>query len=137
MLAVALPETLLESTLFGHVKGAFTGATTTHVGLIDQLNRGGVLFFDEAAEASPALQAKLLRVFQTGEYAPIGAPGRQRRSDFHVIAATNVPLARLRAGQHMRADLYDRLAAPVIVAPPSASSSPTRPARGRSCRASR
>ncbi len=116
--AAALPETLLESTLFGHVKGAFTGATTTHVGLIDQLHHGGVLFFDEAAEASPALQAKLLRVFQTGEYNPVGAPARIRRADFHVIGATNVPLEQIQAGQHMRADLYDRLAAPVIVVPP-------------------
>ncbi|MFT6397581.1 MAG: hypothetical protein ACJAYU_002335 [Bradymonadia bacterium] len=128
--AAALPETLLESTLFGHVKGAFTGATATHVGLIDQLHQGGVLFFDEAAEASPALQAKLLRVFQTGEYTPVGAPGRMRRADFHVIGATNVPLDQIQAGHHMRADLYDRLAAPVIVVPPLRELL-TEPARAR------
>lgn len=128
--AAALPETLLESTLFGHVKGAFTGATAERTGLMRALHPGGVLFFDEAAEASAALQAKLLRVFQTGEFAPVGAPGRAERADFHVVAATNAPLDALLEGQAMRADLVDRLAAPLIEVPPLRSLL-TDPARGR------
>ncbi|MGF1465228.1 MAG: sigma-54-dependent transcriptional regulator [Sandaracinaceae bacterium] len=110
----ALPETIVESELFGHEKGAFTGASTRRDGRIAQAD-GGTLFLDEIGELSPAVQVKLLRVLQEGEYEPVG--GRTRVADFRLIAATNKDLeARIREGT-FREDLYYRLNVIAITCP--------------------
>src|SRR5690606_10147607 len=87
----ALPETIVESELFGHEKGSFTGAIAKREGRIAQAARG-TLFLDEIGELSPSVQVKLLRVLQEGEYEPIG--GRTQRASFRLIAATNRNLER-------------------------------------------
>jgi transcriptional regulator with GAF, ATPase, and Fis domain len=103
----ALPEQLLESELFGHERGAFTGAVATKIGRIEQAS-GGTLFLDEIAEMSPLLQAKLLRVLQEREFQRLGGE-RTLKADVRVIAATNRDLsAAIRQGQ-FREDLYYRL----------------------------
>jgi Nif-specific regulatory protein len=103
----ALPDNLLESELFGHEKGAFTGAISQRKGRFEQAD-GGTLFLDEIGEISPAFQAKLLRVLQEGEFERIGG-GRTLKVDVRVIAATNRDLeAEVRAGE-FREDLYYRL----------------------------
>ncbi len=103
----ALPEQLLESELFGHEKGAFTGATSTKIGRIEQAE-GGTLFLDEIAEMSPLVQAKLLRVLETREYQRVGGT-RSLRADVRIIAATNRDLATAITRQTFRQDLYYRL----------------------------
>src|SRR6185312_8802162 len=87
----ALPETLLESELFGYEKGAFTGAMATKIGRLEQA-AGGTLFLDEIAEMSPVVQAKLLRVLQEREFQRLGGT-RAQRADVRVITATNRNLA--------------------------------------------
>jgi transcriptional regulator with PAS, ATPase and Fis domain len=112
----ALPDELIEATLFGHKKGAFTGATSDNPGLFLEA-RGGTLFLDEIGELAVEHQAKLLRAVDSREFVPVGG-ARRVHTDARVIAATNVELpARIAAGG-FRADLYARLAGAVIHMPP-------------------
>lgn len=103
----AVPEALLESELFGHVRGAFTGATSRRVGLFEEATRG-TLFLDEIAEMSPALQAKLLRVLESGLVRAVGAD-REREVDVRIIAATHRDLRERAAAGAFREDLFYRL----------------------------
>ena len=112
----ALPETLLESELFGHVKGAFTGAAGPKVGLA-QVADTGTLFLDEIGEMSPSLQAKLLRLLQEGEVRPVG-DARSTKVDVRVLAATHRDLQRLAEAGEFRKDLYYRLSVICVHLPP-------------------
>jgi DNA-binding NtrC family response regulator len=103
----ALTSSLIESELFGHVRGGFTGATADRVGLFERADRG-TIFLDEIGEASPEVQVKLLRVLEAGEIAPVGAASA-RRVDVRIIAATNRDLSAAVAAGGFRADLYHRL----------------------------
>ena len=112
----AIPETLLESELFGHVRGAFTGATTTKKGKF-ALADGGSIFLDEIGTMSLALQSKLLRVLQEREFEPLGSE-RSERVDLRVIAATNRDLRQMVAGGKFQEDLFYRLNVIPIEIPP-------------------
>jgi DNA-binding NtrC family response regulator len=112
----ALADTLLESELFGHLRGSFTGATESRPGKFEMADRG-TMFLDEIADMNQTLQVKLLRVLQTGEYAPVGSAAN-RRCDVRVVAATNEPLRPLVAGGTVRADLYYRLNVICLDLPP-------------------
>lgn len=103
----AIPEALLESELFGHAKGAFSGADQAREGLISQTD-GGTLFLDEIGDMPLALQAKLLRVLESGRYRPLGA-SEERCADLRLVAATHQPLREQIKQQRFRADLYYRL----------------------------
>lgn len=103
----AIPEHLFESELFGHVKGAFTGALSTRSGLIEEAN-GGTLFLDEVSEISRPLQAKLLRVLEDGEYRRIGEVA-ERKVDVRVLSATNITTEACLSESGFRSDLYHRL----------------------------
>jgi DNA-binding NtrC family response regulator len=111
----AIPESILEAELFGHERGAFTGAIAKREGRFARA-RGGTLFLDEIGELSPAVQVKILRVLQEGEYEPVG--GHTVRADARIVAATNKDLvAEVEAGR-FREDLYYRLNVIAITAPP-------------------
>jgi transcriptional regulator with PAS, ATPase and Fis domain len=112
----AFPETLLESELFGYVKGSFTGAERDKRGLIERANRG-TLFLDEIAETSAAFQAKLLRVLQEREVRAVGG-AKPKRIDVRVVAATNRDLRAEAISGRFREDLYYRLAVFPIHLPP-------------------
>jgi DNA-binding NtrC family response regulator len=112
----ALPKDLIESELFGHKRGAFTGASTDRLGLLREAN-GGSLLLDEIGEMPSYLQTKLLRVLQEREYRPIGSD-QSVRVDFRLICATNVdPEAALREGR-LRSDLYFRINTIALKVPP-------------------
>ena len=112
----ALPEQLVESELFGHVRGAFTGAHRDHPGLVAEAD-GGTLFLDEVEDLPIALQGKLLRLLQEGEYRPVGA-ARSRRADVRIVAAANQDLRARVAERTFRKDLYFRLEVLRIDVPP-------------------
>lgn len=112
----AIPEGLLENELFGHVKGAFTGADQSKKGLLQQAD-GGTLFMDEIAELSPALQVKLLRVFQEQEFYPVGSV-QPIRVNIRLIAATNQDLSKAMSEGKFREDLYYRIHVIPIFLPP-------------------
>jgi psp operon transcriptional activator len=112
----ALPETLLEAELFGHEAGAFTGALRRRIGRFE-LADGGTLFLDEIASAGPAVQEKLLRAIEYGEFERLGS-SETRHADVRVIAAANVDLPTLVEEGRFRADLLDRLAFDVVTLPP-------------------
>ena len=114
--AAAVPESLLESEMFGHVRGAFTGATQTHRGLFNEAN-GGTLFLDEIGDMPLGLQSKLLRVLQSGEVRSVGS-GRLDCVDVRVIAATHRSLPDLVKEGRFREDLYYRLDVISIKVPP-------------------
>jgi DNA-binding NtrC family response regulator len=112
----ALTETLLESELFGHVRGAFTGAVSDHRGRFE-LAGAGTIFLDEIADTSAQFQAKLLRVLENHEFYPVGGE-KPRRTAARVIAATNAPIEERVAGGSFREDLYFRLKVVEITVPP-------------------
>ncbi len=112
----AVPEALLESELFGHERGAFTGAIGAKPGLFEVAD-GGTLFLDEVGDLAPATQAKLLRVLETGEVTRVGSV-RPKHVDVRIVAATHRDLAGLVATGHFRADLLYRLNGFVVTLPP-------------------
>jgi DNA-binding NtrC family response regulator len=112
----ALTETLLESELFGHIKGSFTGAVTDAKGVF-QTAHTGTVFLDEVGEMSPALQVKLLRVLQEGEVRPVGS-SRAVKTDVRIVAATNVDVERAVTDGKFRQDLFYRLGVVIITLPP-------------------
>ena len=112
----ALSETLLESQLFGHVKGAFTGAVHAQKGLLEEAHLG-TLFLDEVGELSPAMQGNLLRILQEGEFIPVGST-KCKKVDVRFVAATNKDLQQLVAAGEFREDLFYRLNVFPVELPP-------------------
>jgi DNA-binding NtrC family response regulator len=111
-----VPESLQESELFGHERGAFTGATARRIGRFEQAD-GGTILLDEVGELSPALQAKLLRVLQERTFHRVGGQ-EEVRSDFRLLVATNRDLAQEARDGRFREDLYYRMAVFELVVPP-------------------
>jgi two-component system response regulator AtoC len=112
----SLPETLLESELFGHMKGSFTGASATKRGLFEEAD-GGTIFLDEIADTTPMFQAKLLRALQEGEIKRVGG-NQPIKVDVRVVSATNKDLTELVKAKLFRQDLYYRLAVLPLFLPP-------------------
>jgi transcriptional regulator with PAS, ATPase and Fis domain len=112
----AIPETLVESELFGYVRGAFTGAERNKKGLIEAAE-GGTLFLDEIGELAPAIQLKLLRFLETRQYYRVGE-STPKSSDVRIVAATNKELEEAIQGTGFRKDLYFRLNSARIILPP-------------------
>jgi transcriptional regulator with PAS, ATPase and Fis domain len=112
----ALPETLLESELFGHERGAFTGADRARKGIFEQAN-GGTLFLDEIGDTSPSLQVKLLRVLQHKQVRPVGGTS-DVTVDVRIVSATNSDLTAAVDGKRFREDLFYRLNAVTVQLPP-------------------
>ncbi len=112
----AIADTLLESELFGHQRGAFTGAVADHKGVFEQAGSGTVLL-DEIGDTTPALQVRLLRVLEEGEVRPVGG-NRSLRVPARIIAATNAPLEQAVAEGRLRHDLYYRLSVIIVRVPP-------------------
>ena len=112
----AIPETLFESELFGHIRGSFTGATSDRIGLMEHADRG-TIFLDEVAEMPLSVQVKLLRALQSGEIRPVGAK-ESKRVDVRVLAATNRDVKKALADGSFREDLYYRLNVFHIELPP-------------------
>ena len=112
----AIPEGLVENELFGHVKGAYTGADQVKPGLLQQAD-GGTLFLDEIGELPPALQVEFLRVLQEREFYPLGA-GRATKVDIRLVAATNQDLSAAISNGKFREDLYCRIHVVPIYLPP-------------------
>ena len=112
----AFPQAMIESELFGYVKGAFTGATNDFAGMIATAT-GSTLFLDEISEMPPDLQTRFLRVLQEREYRPLGST-KTLKADFRVVAATNRPISQALAENRLRADLYYRLNTFQIEIPP-------------------
>ena len=112
----AIPETLAESELFGHARGAFSGAEAAKPGHLEVAS-GGTVFLDEIGELSPAIQAKLLRVLESGEVMRIGET-RPRTTDLRIVAATNRDLQREVDGGRFRRDLFFRLGVARLELPP-------------------
>src|SRR6516165_4608613 len=111
----AIPDELLESELFGHKKGSFTGAHTNRIGLLEQADTG-TIFLDEIGDISPAFQVKLLRFLQEGEIRPVGS-NETRRVDVRVISATHCDLEAETGAGRLREDLYYRLAVATVEVP--------------------
>jgi DNA-binding NtrC family response regulator len=112
----AIPETLLETELFGHEKGAFTSAVAQRIGRFEEAN-GGTIFLDEIGDMSPPLQSKLLRVTQDGRFNRVGS-NRERQTDARILAATNKQLEEKVKAGHFREDLYYRLNVVELNIPP-------------------
>ena len=112
----AIPSGLIESELFGHERGAFTGALTQRIGCFERAN-GGTLFLDEIGDITPELQAKLLRVLQEQEFERVGAM-RSTHVDVRLVAATNRDLFQMMMNKEFRADLYYRVSVFPIAVPP-------------------
>jgi DNA-binding NtrC family response regulator len=111
------PEALIESELFGHKKGAFTGAVEVHEGVFARCSAHGAIFLDEIGEVSVPVQIKLLQVLQERTFSPVGSHERLRFRG-RVIAATNRPLEKLRSGGQIRDDFFYRLCSDVLTVPP-------------------
>ncbi len=109
----AIPSGTIDSELFGHVKGAFTGAISDHKGYFEEAD-GGTLFLDEVGELPLETQVRLLRVLETGEYIRVGS-SEVRKTNVRVVAATNVNLATAILQKKFRADLFHRLNIPIVV----------------------
>ena len=114
--AAALSETLLDSQLFGHEKGAFTGAQRQVLGKFELADRG-TLFLDEIADMSPLAQAKILRAVEYGEFERLGSE-RLHRADVRLVSATHWPLRRYAGSDHFRRDLFYRLSGLTLTLPP-------------------
>ncbi|MDM8536116.1 sigma 54-interacting transcriptional regulator [Desulfobacterales bacterium HSG17] len=111
------PETLIESELFGHKKGAFTGASEDYKGVFDRCSPYGSIFLDEIGEVSIPIQIKLLQVIQERTFCPVGSH-EKRRFEGRVIAATNRPFHKLREQKILRDDFFYRLCSDIIIVPP-------------------
>ena len=111
------PESLIESELFGHKKGAFTGAIEGHQGVFDQCSPHGAIFLDEIGDVSVPVQIKLLQVLQERTFSPVGTY-EKRRFAGRVIAATNKPIPELRQEKKLRDDFFYRLCSDIIIIPP-------------------